>query len=53
MSWSGSFALSNWISGHLQETIGFSLFPITCIAYVVGASLTYIFFALVDIRASD
>jgi len=54
MSWSGSFALSNWISGHLQETIGFSpLFLITCIAYLVGASLTYIFFARVDIRASD
>jgi len=54
MSWSGSFALSNWISGHLQETVGFSpLFLITCIAFVVGAFLTYIFFARVDIRASD
>ena len=46
MSWSGSFAIANWVSGRLQETIGFSpLFLITCIAYVIGAGLTYVFFA--------
>ncbi|RLE32879.1 hypothetical protein DRJ24_05970, partial [Candidatus Acetothermia bacterium] len=45
MSWSGSFAIANWVSGRLQETIGFSpLFLITCIAYVIGAGLTYVFF---------
>lgn len=54
MSWSGSFAVSNWVSGHLQETVGFSpLFLIMCIAYVIGASLTYIFFARDETRASD
>lgn len=54
MSWSGSFALSNWISGHLQGTVGFSpLFVMTCIAYVIGATLTYIFFARADTTASD
>ena len=54
MSWSGSFALSNWVSGNLQGTVGFSpLFLLTCIAYVIGASLTYIFFARIDTRGSD
>ncbi len=46
MSWSGSFAIANWISGRLQGTVGFSpLFLFTAVAYGIGAGLVYLFFA--------
>ena len=49
MSWSGSWALSNWTSGQLQGGPGFGvIFLITCGCYLVGSTLTYLFFAKVD-----
>lgn len=49
MSWSGSWALSNWASGQLQQGPGFSLiFLITCVSYLIGSTMTYLFFASGD-----
>lgn len=49
MSWSGSWGLSNWASGQLQQGPGFGLiFLITCVSYLVGSGLTYLFFAKDD-----
>ena len=49
MSWSGSWAVSNWASGQLQQGPGFGLiFLITCASYLLGSTLTYLFFAGID-----
>lgn len=46
MSWSGSWGVSNWVSGQLQRGPGFPLlFAITCGTYLLGSLLTYLFFA--------
>ncbi|MGQ9478117.1 MAG: MFS transporter, partial [Candidatus Bipolaricaulia bacterium] len=46
MSWSGSWGVSNWVSGQLQRGLGFPLiFTITCGTYLLGSLLTYLFFA--------
>jgi len=49
MSWSGSWGLSNWVSGQLQGGPGFGLiFLITCFCYLIGSTMTYLFFARDD-----
>ncbi|MFQ6033960.1 MAG: MFS transporter [Candidatus Bipolaricaulia bacterium] len=49
MSWSGSWGLSNWVSGQLQQGPGFGLiFLITCVSYLLGSTMTYRFFAKED-----
>ncbi|MFQ6090910.1 MAG: MFS transporter, partial [Candidatus Bipolaricaulia bacterium] len=49
MSWSGSWGLSNWVSGQLQQGPGFGLiFLITCVSYLIGSTMTYRFFAKED-----
>jgi MFS family permease len=46
MSWSGSWGVSNWVSGQLQAGPGFPLiFAITCGTYLLGSVMTYLFFA--------
>lgn len=49
MSWSGSWGVSNWVSGRLQSGPGFpSIFAITCGTYLLGSAMTYLFFARAD-----
>lgn len=45
MSWQGSWAVSSWVSGQLQEGPGFApVFALTCCAYLAASLLMYVFF---------
>ncbi|MEN6368246.1 MAG: MFS transporter [Thermotogota bacterium] len=45
LAWNAGWALSSWISGHIQVAAGFSpLFLITAGFYVTSTVLTYVFF---------
>ncbi len=45
MSWQGSWAVSSWVSGHLQEGPGFApVFALTCCAYLAASWLMYVSF---------
>jgi MFS family permease len=45
LAWNAGWALSSWISGHIQVAAGFSpLFLITAGFYVTSIVLTYVFF---------
>lgn len=45
MSWQGSWAVSSWASGQLQEGPGFApIFAMTCVAYLASSLIMYVFF---------
>jgi MFS family permease len=49
MSWSSGWAMSNWVSGQLQQGPGFGIiFAITCTCYLFVSVLIYLFFGGID-----
>ena len=49
MSWSSGWAMSNWVSGQLQQGPGFGvIFAITCACYLLTSMFTYLFFGRID-----
>ncbi len=51
MSWQGSWAVSSWASGQLQDGPGFTpVFALTCVAYVAASVLMYMYFVRKGVR---
>ncbi|MFO8034576.1 MAG: MFS transporter [Candidatus Bipolaricaulota bacterium] len=45
MSWQGSWAVSSWASGQLQQGPGFApIFALTCVAYLAASLVMYLYF---------